>query len=270
MNTLLEINDLAITFNKEQTIENHKTAINHINLKIAEGDFVTVIGGNGSGKSTLMNLICGVNQPDCGNILIDGQDITKLTENKRAVYFGRVFQDPNMGTAGNMSILENLEIAARRGKPNKLRWGFHKEKLAQYKNALERLDLGLEQRLTQKVGLLSGGQRQAVTLIMSTLVKPRLLLLDEHTAALDPKTAKKVLELTNEIITEEQLTAIMITHNMRDAIKYGNRLLMFNEGKIILDIAGEDKRNLTVEKLLSLFENYGDIELNDKMFLSKN
>ena len=245
---MLEIKDLTMVFNKEQSVENHKIALNHVDLKVEEGDFITVIGGNGSGKSTLMNMISGVFFPDGGSIILDGLDITHLSEEKRAVSLGRVFQDPLMGTCGNMSILENLEIASRRGEKPNLKWGFSKEKLPKYKELLHSLDLGLENRLNQKVGLLSGGQRQAVTLIMATLKQPKLLLLDEHTAALDPKTARKVLELTDKIVNENKITTIMITHNMRDAIKYGNRLLMLNNGKIVLDIKGDEKKNLTIVK----------------------
>lgn len=265
---MLEIKDLTMVFNKEQSVENHKIALNHVDLKVEEGDFITVIGGNGSGKSTLMNMISGVFVPDGGSIILDGLDITHLSEEKRAISLGRVFQDPLMGTCGNMSILENLEIASRRGEKPNLKWGFSKEKLPKYKQLLHSLDLGLENRLNQKVGLLSGGQRQAVTLIMATLKQPKLLLLDEHTAALDPKTARKVLELTDKIVTENKITTIMITHNMRDAIKYGNRLLMLNNGKIVLDIKGEEKKNLTIEQLLKYFESNDDIELSDKMILS--
>lgn len=265
---MLEIKDLTMVFNKEQSVENHKIALNHVDLKVEEGDFITVIGGNGSGKSTLMNMISGVYAPDGGSIILDGLDITHLSEEKRAISLGRVFQDPLMGTCGNMSILENLEIASRRGEKPNLKWGFSKEKLPKYKDLLHSLDLGLENRLNQKVGLLSGGQRQAVTLIMATLKQPKLLLLDEHTAALDPKTARKVLELTDKIVNENKITTIMITHNMRDAIKYGNRLLMLNNGKIVLDIKGEEKKNLTIEQLLKYFESNDDIELSDKMILS--
>jgi putative ABC transport system ATP-binding protein len=265
---MLEIKDLTMVFNKEQSVENHKIALNHVDLKVEEGDFITVIGGNGSGKSTLMNMISGVYAPDGGSIILDGLDITHLSEEKRAISLGRVFQDPLMGTCGNMSILENLEIASRRGEKPNLKWGFSKEKLPKYKELLHSLDLGLENRLNQKVGLLSGGQRQAVTLIMATLKQPKLLLLDEHTAALDPKTARKVLELTDKIVNENKITTIMITHNMRDAIKYGNRLLMLNNGKIVLDIKGEEKKNLTIEQLLKYFESNDDIELSDKMILS--
>lgn len=265
---MLKITDLSIIFNKDQSVENHKLALNHIDFNVNKGDFITVIGGNGSGKSTLLNMICGVYSPDTGKIEIDGIDVTNYPEEKRAIYLGRVFQDPMMGTAGNMSILENLEIAYRRGEKPNLKWGFSKKNLELYKNLLKTLDLGLENRLGSKVSLLSGGQRQAVTLIMATLKKPKILLLDEHTAALDPKTASKVLQLTNEIVTKNNITTIMITHNMKDAIKYGNRLVMLNNGNIILDISGEEKKNLTIEELLQKFEKNDDVEISDKLVLS--
>ena len=266
---MLNIKDLTIVFNKEQSVENHKMALNHINLTVEEGDFITVIGGNGSGKSTLMNMISGVYSPDTGKIVLDGEDITHLSEERRAISLGRVFQDPLMGTCGNMSILENLEIASRRGERPNLKWGFSKEKLPKYKELLASLDLGLENRLTQKVGLLSGGQRQAVTLIMATLKRPKILLLDEHTAALDPKTARKVLELTDKIVNETKITTIMITHNMRDAIKYGDRLIMMYGGKIIYDVKGEEKKNLQVSDLLEKFGQASGSEFaNDRMLLS--
>ncbi len=261
---MLEIKNVTKIFNKEEGIENQKIALNNVSLKINNGDFVTVIGGNGSGKSTLMNIISGVFQPDEGKVIIDGKDVTKMSESKRAMYLGRVFQDPNMGTAPNMSILENLEIASRRGKVSSLRWGFRKENQTKFEKTLAKLNLGLEKRMTQKVGLLSGGQRQAVTLIMATLNKPKLLLLDEHTAALDPKTAKKVLDLTNEVINENKLTTLMITHNMKDALKYGNRLIMLSEGRIVLDVSEAEKNKLSIEDLLLKFENSGGI-VSDKM-----
>lgn len=264
---MLEIKNLTKIFNKDEA-ENQKIALDNISLNIEDGEFVTIIGGNGSGKSTLMNMISGVYEPDNGNIFIENVDVTKMSESKRALFLGRVFQDPLMGTAANMSILENLEIAFRRGEKSTLKWGFKKENLKVFKNLLSKLNLGLEDRIEQKVGLLSGGQRQAVTLLMATLKSPKLLLLDEHTAALDPKTARKVLELTNEIVTENKLTTLMITHNMRDALKYGNRLIMFNEGHIIVDVKGEEKANLTIEDLLARFENT-DIEISDKMIFSK-
>lgn len=245
---MLEISNLSKTFNKN-TI-NEKIALDHINLTLKEGDFVTVIGGNGAGKSTLLNAICGAWNIDAGKILLDGINITNMADYKRAKFLGRVFQDPMMGTAGEMEIAENLAIANRRSKRRTLRWGMKKQEKANYQTLLAQLDLGLENRLTSKVGLLSGGQRQALTLLMATLQKPKLLLLDEHTAALDPKTAAKVLEITDRIVSEKNLTTIMITHNMKDAIAHGNRLIMMNEGKIIADISGAEKEKLTVEDLL--------------------
>lgn len=261
---MLEIRNVTKIFNKEEGIENQKVALDNVSLKINTGDFVTVIGGNGSGKSTLMNIISGVFEPDMGNVFIDGVDVTKMSESKRAKYLGRVFQDPNMGTAPNMSILENLEIASRRGKVSSLRWGFRKDNQIKFEQSLKKLNLGLEKRMTSKVGLLSGGQRQAVTLIMATLNNPKLLLLDEHTAALDPKTASKVLTLTDEVVKENKLTTLMITHNMKDALKYGNRLVMLSDGKIILDVRDEEKDKLTIEDLLLKFEHAGGI-VSDKM-----
>ncbi len=264
---MLEIRDIYKTFNAGT--QNEKRALNGVSLTLNDGDFVTVIGGNGAGKSTTLNAIAGVWPVDSGNILIDGVDITKLSEFKRAKYLGRVFQDPMTGTAATMSILENMAIAARRGKSRGLRWGVTKEEKELYMEMLRKVDLGLEDRLTSKVGLLSGGQRQALTLIMATIQKPQLLLLDEHTAALDPKTAKKVLALTDEVIAEHKLTAIMITHNMKDAIQYGNRLVMMHEGKIIYDVAGEEKKNLKVADLLVKFEQASGGEFaNDRMMLS--
>ena len=248
---MLEIRNISKTFNPG-TI-NEKAALKNLSLTLADGDFVTVIGGNGAGKSTLLNAICGVWKPDCGSIVIDGEDITALPDYKRARYFGRVFQDPMMGTAADMEIAENLALARRRGKHRGLRWGITKSELKEYAELLAPLDLGLETRLTAKVGLLSGGQRQAITLLMASMTDPKVLLLDEHTAALDPKTAAKVLSLTEKVVTEKHLTTLMITHNMRDAITYGNRLIMLNEGHIILDISGDDKKNLTVENLLTAF-----------------
>lgn len=261
---MLEIKNVTKIFNKEEGVENQKVALDNISLKIETGDFVTIIGGNGSGKSTLMNIISGVFEPDSGMVIIDGEDVTKMGESKRARYLGRVFQDPSMGTAPNMSILENLEIASRRGMVSSLRWGFRKENQVKFEQSLKKLNLGLEKRMTSKVGLLSGGQRQAVTLIMATLNNPKLLLLDEHTAALDPKTANKVLTLTNEVVNENKLTTLMITHNMKDALKYGNRLIMLSDGHIILDVKGEEKNKLTIEDLLLKFEHAGGI-VSDKM-----
>lgn len=264
---MLEIKNIYKTFNAGT--QNEKRALNGVSLTLNDGDFVTVIGGNGAGKSTTLNAIAGVWPVDSGNILIDGVDITRLSEFKRAKYLGRVFQDPMTGTAATMSILENMAIAARRGKTRGLKWGVTKEEKELYMELLKKIDLGLEDRLTSKVGLLSGGQRQALTLIMATIQKPQLLLLDEHTAALDPKTAKKVLELTDEVISENKLTAIMITHNMKDAIQYGNRLVMMHEGKIIYDVAGEEKKNLKVADLLVKFEQASGGEFaNDRMMLS--
>lgn len=264
---MLNISDVEKTFNPG-TI-NEKKALNGINLHLAKGDFVTVIGGNGAGKSTLLNMIAGVYPVDCGSIVIDGVDITHLPEYKRAKYLGRVFQDPMTGTAADMQIEENLALAARRGKRRTLRAGITSKERAEYKELLKILGLGLENRLTAKVGLLSGGQRQALTLLMATLKKPKLLLLDEHTAALDPKTAKKVLEITDEIVSKDNLTTLMITHNMHDAIEYGNRLIMMHEGRIIVDVSGEEKKKLTIPELLELFEKASGSEFaNDKVMLS--
>lgn len=248
---MLEIRNIYKTFNPG-TI-NEKKALQGVSLKLNEGDFVTVIGGNGAGKSTTLNAIAGVWPVDSGAILIDGKDVSALPEHKRAVLLGRVFQDPMTGTAASMMIEENLALASRRGDRRGLRWGVTKKEREEYKELLKILDLGLEDRLTAKVGLLSGGQRQALTLLMATLKKPKLLLLDEHTAALDPKTAEKVLNTTDRIIRENNLTAFMVTHNMRDAIAHGNRLIMMNEGKIIFDVSGEEKKKLTREDLLQKF-----------------
>ena len=264
---MLELKELYKTFNPG-TI-NAKTALNGLSLTLNDGDFVTVIGGNGAGKSTMLNAIAGVFPVDSGSILIDGQDVTKLPEHKRAALLGRVFQDPMMGTAPTMMIEENLALAARRGQRRGLRWGITPLERADYKELLRTLDLGLESRLTTKVSTLSGGQRQALTLLMATLKRPKLLLLDEHTAALDPKTAAKVMELTDRIVREGQLTTLMITHNMRDAIQYGNRLIMLHDGHVILDIAGEEKKKLTVPDLLEQFTKAsGDEFANDRAILS--
>ena len=249
---MLQLKNIHKTFNLG-TI-NEKVALNGVDLVLNEGDFVTVIGGNGAGKSTTLNAIAGVWPIDEGSILIDGIDVTGLPEHKRAAYLGRVFQDPMTGTTATMQIDENLALAARRGKRRGLGWGITAEEKAKYHELLKMLDLGLEDRMTSKVGLLSGGQRQALTLLMATLQKPKLLLLDEHTAALDPKTAAKVLELTDKIVAENNLTTLMITHNMKDAIAHGNRLIMMHEGKIVLDIGPEEKKKLTVEDLLQKFE----------------
>ncbi|WP_026523144.1 MULTISPECIES: ABC transporter ATP-binding protein [unclassified Butyrivibrio] len=263
---MLEIKNLVKIFNKG-TI-NERVALNGVNLTLNDGDFVTVIGGNGAGKSTILNAVAGVWPIDEGSIVLNGHDITKLPEYKRAKYIGRVFQDPMMGTAATMQIEENLALAARRGQSRGLKSGINNSERAQYKELLKSLDLGLEDRLTSKVGLLSGGQRQAVTLLMASLKKPDLLLLDEHTAALDPKTAKKVLEISENIIKEHNLTALMVTHNMKDAIAHGNRLIMMSEGKIIYDVSGEEKKNLKVADLLQKFEEAGNDEVNDAMVLS--
>lgn len=263
---MLELVDIHKTFNLG-TI-NEKKALNGVDLHLEEGDFVTVIGGNGAGKSTVLNAIAGVWPIDNGSILIDGVNVTGLPEHKRASMLGRVFQDPMTGTTATMEIQENLALAARRGKRRGLSWGITKKERKDYHELLATLDLGLEDRMTSKVGLLSGGQRQALTLLMATLKKPKLLLLDEHTAALDPKTAAKVLALSDQIIEEHHLTAMMVTHNMRDAIVHGNRLIMMNEGKVILDIKGEEKKRLTVEDLLKKFEEVSGEEFaNDKALL---
>ncbi|MBO5052306.1 MAG: ABC transporter ATP-binding protein [Clostridia bacterium] len=248
---------------------NAKHVLRGVDLTLNEGDFVTIIGGNGAGKSTMLNAIAGVWQVDEGQILIDGVDVTRLPEHKRSSLIGRVFQDPMLGTAASMEVEENLAIAARRGKARTLRWSIQNAERAEYRKLLARLDLGLEERMNAKVGLLSGGQRQALTLLMATVQKPKLLLLDEHTAALDPKTAAKVLSLTDELIAESNLTALMVTHNMRDAIAHGNRLIMMQDGNIILDIAGEEKKKLTVEALLEKFSLVAGEEFsNDRTLLS--
>ncbi|MCL1964691.1 MAG: ABC transporter ATP-binding protein [Firmicutes bacterium] len=248
---------------------NEKTALSDVTLTVSDGDFVTMIGGNGAGKSTLLNCVAGVFLPEEGGIHIDQADVTKLGEHRRAKYLGRVFQDPMMGTAADMTIEENLALALRRGKPRTLRWGVTERERARYKALLKRLGLGLEARLTTKAGLLSGGQRQALTLLMATLERPKLLLLDEHTAALDPKTAEKVLAISDEFIREGSLTTLMVTHNMRNALQYGNRLLMMHEGRVLIDVQGEEKRRLTVEDLLSLFERAsGETLASDRALLS--
>ncbi|MDY4491368.1 MAG: ATP-binding cassette domain-containing protein [Candidatus Faecousia sp.] len=265
---MLEIKNVYKTFNAG-TI-NEKKALQNLNLTLEDGDFCTVIGGNGAGKSTMLNAVSGVWPVDSGSILIDGVDISGLCEYRRAPFLGRVFQDPMTGTAADMQIIENLALAARRGqKRSMFRWGVPKADTEKYRDMLKTLDLGLEDRLTTKVGLLSGGQRQALTLLMATLQKPKLLLLDEHTAALDPKTAAKVLEATQRIVEQNHLTTLMITHNMRDAIAYGNRLIMMYDGHIVVDVSGEQKKNLTVEQLLNLFvQASGSNEANDKLILS--
>ena len=263
---MLELKNIHKTFNPG-TI-NEKVALNGLNLSLDDGDFVTVIGGNGAGKSTMLNAVAGTWMVNEGQILIDGEDVTKLPEHKRAIYLGRVFQDPMTGTAATMEIQENLALAKRRGKRRLLAPGITKAEREEYVSLLAPLGLGLETRLTSKVGLLSGGQRQALTLLMATLKKPKLLLLDEHTAALDPKTAAKVLDLTETIVNRDRLTTIMITHNMRDAILHGNRLIMMWEGRVVLDIRGEEKKHLTVNDLLQQFEKAsGEQFANDQALL---
>ena len=265
---MLKITNLQKTFNPGTV--NAKIALSGLNLTLKEGDFVTVIGGNGAGKSTMLNAIAGVWKADYGTIEIDGEDVTSMAEHKRAKFLGRVFQDPMKGTAPDMESAENLAIAARRGTKRRLVWGVKKAEREQYKDLLAQLDLGLENRLSAKVGLLSGGQRQAVTLLMATLKKPKLLLLDEHTAALDPKTAAKVLRITDKLVTENGLTTLMITHNMQDAINHGNRLIMMHEGRVIVDVSGEEKKKLTISQLLGLFEKASGSEFtSDKAILSK-
>lgn len=264
---MLDIKGVCKTFNPGSVNEKH--ALNGINLHLNNGDFVTIIGGNGAGKSTMLNAVAGVWPVDSGSISIDGTDVTGLPEYKRAAFLGRVFQDPMTGTAADMQISENLALASRRGKSRGLGWEISKEEAEKYREVLASLGLGLEDRLSAKVGLLSGGQRQALTLMMATLVKPKLLLLDEHTAALDPKTAAKVLEITDKLVTENHLTALMVTHNMNDAILHGNRLIMMNDGKIIYDVSGEEKKKLTVEDLLKKFsEAAGETFANDRALLS--
>ncbi len=264
---MLDIQNISKTFNPG-TI-NEKKALIDLTLHLAPGDFVTVIGGNGAGKSTMLNAIAGVWPVDEGRIVLDGQDITALPEHKRASLIGRVFQDPMMGTAPNMQLEENLALAKRRGDKRGLRWGVTKLERADYHELLKTLGLGLEDRLTAKVGLLSGGQRQAVTLLMAALKQPKLLLLDEHTAALDPATAAKVLELSDRIVNENNLTALMITHNMTDAIQHGNRLIMMNEGRIILDVSGEEKKHLTKQQLVDKFAQLAGVQLDsDEVLLT--
>ena len=264
---MLEIKDVLKTFNAG-TI-NEKRALNGVNLKLNAGDFVTIIGGNGAGKSTTLNMIAGVYPIDRGTITIDGVDVSTWPEHKRAQFLGRVFQDPMMGTAAGMEIEENLALAYRRGKKRTLKWGVTNEERDIYREELKILGLGLENRMNTKVGLLSGGQRQALTLLMATLQQPKVLLLDEHTAALDPKTAKTVLDLTEHIIEENHLTALMVTHNMKDAIRMGNRLIMMQDGRVIYDVAGEEKKNLKVSDLLAKFQEASGTEFaNDRMMLS--
>ena len=264
---MLEINSIYKTFNAGTV--NEKRALQGIDLHLKEGDFVTVIGGNGAGKSTMLNAVAGTWFVDSGTISIGGVDVTHLPEYKRAKFIGRVFQDPMLGTAPTMQIDENLALAARRGQKRGLGWGISKAEREKYQQLLQSLDLGLEDRLTSKVGLLSGGQRQALTLLMASLQKPKLLLLDEHTAALDPKTAAKVLALSDRIVEENHLTTMMVTHNMKDAIAHGNRLIMLYEGRVVIDVSGEEKKRLTVPQLLELFSKVsGSDEANDKLLLS--
>ena len=264
---MLEIKDIWKIFNAGTV--NEKQALRGVSLTLNDGDFCTVIGGNGAGKSTMLNAVAGTWAVDGGSISIGGVDVTHLPDHKRAPYIGRVFQDPMLGTAPTMQILENLALAARRGQRRGLRWGVTKAEKDRYQEMLKNLDLGLEDRLTSKVGLLSGGQRQALTLLMASLKKPKLLLLDEHTAALDPKTAAKVLELSDRIVAESHLTTMMVTHNMKDAIQHGNRLIMMYDGKIVIDVSGEEKKKLTVPQLLELFNKVsGSDEADDKLLLS--
>lgn len=264
---MLEIKNISKTFNAG-TI-NEKRALKNVSLTLNDGDFVTVIGGNGAGKSTLLNAISGVWKPDSGQIIVDGVNLSHMPEYKRAKFLGRVFQDPMMGTAADMEIQENLAIAKRRGKVRGFGWGISRKEKAEYVKLLAQLELGLETRLSAKVGLLSGGQRQAVTLLMASMNKPKILLLDEHTAALDPKTAEKVLKITDKIVTENRLTTVMITHNMADALAHGNRLIMMHQGRIIVDVKGEEKKKLTVSDLLDLFTKAsGAFFASDRALLS--
>ena len=264
---MLELKNIYKTFNAG-TI-NEKSVFEGLSLTLNDGDFVTVIGGNGAGKSTMLNVISGAYPVDDGKVIIDGKDVTRLPEHKRAQYIGRVFQDPRLGTASDMWVEENMSIADSRGHKRGIRWAIRGKDRAKYRELLSMLDLGLEDRLTTKMGLLSGGQRQAVTLLMASMKKPKLLLLDEHTAALDPKTAAKVLEITNKVVSENKLTTLMITHNMKDAIEYGNRIIMMHNGNIILDISGEEKKQLTVEQLLTMFSKASGSEFtNDRTLLN--
>ena len=264
---MLEIKNIYKTFNPGTV--NAKTALNGLSLTLNDGDFVTVIGGNGAGKSTMLAAVAGTLSVDSGSIVLDGKDITAIPEHKRAADIGRVFQDPMMGTAGDMWIEENLALAARRGKHRGFRWGISSGERDEFRKLLAPLGLGLDERLTTKVKLLSGGQRQALTLLMASMQKPKLLLLDEHTAALDPKTAAKVLDLSDRIVEENALTTLMVTHNMKDAIAHGNRLIMMDAGRVVVDISGEDKKKLTVPDLLALFSDAsGSTEANDKMLLA--
>jgi len=264
---MLEMRHVTKIFNPGTVDE--KIALNDLSFTLNDGDFVTVIGGNGAGKSTMQNAICGTWLPDAGEILLDGIDLSSLSEHQRAKYLGRVYQDPMTGTAATMQIEENLALAARRGQHRGLKWGITKAERAEYRKCLHALDLGLEDRMTAKVGLLSGGQRQALTLLMAALQQPKLLLLDEHTAALDPRTAEKVLDLSDRIVQEHGLTTLMITHNMKDAIAHGNRLIMMDAGQVVVDVSGEEKKKLTVPDLLAMFSRAsGSDEASDKMLLS--
>ena len=268
MTAMLKLSNVCKTFNPG-TI-NEKVALDHVSLELEENDFVTVIGGNGAGKSTMLNAVAGVWPVDGGSIVIDGIDVTGLPDFRRAYLIGRVFQDPMTGTAADMQIEENLALAYKRGKKRGLSWNVKPEERSMFRERLKSLDLGLEDRLTSKVGLLSGGQRQALTLLMASLQKPKLLLLDEHTAALDPKTARKVLDLTQQIVERDHLTTLMVTHNMRDAIAVGNRLIMMDEGHVLYDVRGEEKKNLTVEDLLRKFEEAsGETFASDEALLSR-
>lgn len=262
---MLELKNISKTFFPGTV--NAKTALDNLSLTLRDGDFVTVIGGNGAGKSTMLGAVAGTLSVDSGTILLDGKDITRIPEHKRAAHIGRVFQDPMMGTAGDMWIEENLALAARRGARRNFKWGISRAEREEYRRLLSPLGLGLEERLCTKVGLLSGGQRQALTLLMAALKKPKLLLLDEHTAALDPKTAAKVLELSDNIVAENGLTTLMVTHNMKDAIAQGNRLIMMDAGRIVVDVAGEDKKKLTVPDLLALFSSAGGSDASDDKLL---
>lgn len=265
---MLELTDVRKTFNPGTV--NAKKALQGVDLHLNPGDFVTIIGGNGAGKSTTLNAIAGAWQIDSGEIKLDGKNIASLPEHKRAKYIGRVFQDPMLGTAATMEIEENLAIAARRGQHRTLKWGITSKEREHFKELLSILGLGLEDRMNAKVGLLSGGQRQALTLLMATIKQPKILLLDEHTAALDPKTAAKVLEISDKLIADNNLTAMMVTHNMRDAIAHGNRLIMMHEGRVIFDVSGEEKKNLTVEALVDKFsQTSGEEFSNDRALLSK-
>lgn len=264
---MLELKNIFKTFNAGTIDE--KKVFEDLNLTLNDGDFVTIIGGNGAGKSTMLNVISGTVTPDEGNVLIDGVDITNLPEYKRAEYIGRVFQDPRMGTAADMWVEENMSVAQSRGKKRGIGWAINKKDREDYRELLKQLDLGLEDRLTSKVGLLSGGQRQAITLLMATMQNPKLLLLDEHTAALDPQTAAKVLDITEDLVTKNKITTLMVTHNMKDAIRLGNRLIMMYNGKIIYDISGEEKKKLEVSDLMELFAKASNGEFaNDRMLLN--